>query len=1105
MTRRFPRLGDRLQGLNLQGLRSRQNQNNNQRIRFRFNLPNFEGIEAIPQENNERDQFNFPNLEIPDVQFVPPPSPNFPDRNIPNVAPIPGITTENARTTDRIRKITISQNRLDPLASWCFSRAKYGNRSGVKFLAPLDNSPNLRATNPDLRFAPSAEWSLAPIGDQLDPPRQTNISTLSSFMRAVNPSPLLLQEHYRTLFAQGNPYVFVEKPFQGSRETYRSFAAEMLDSMLATSERILDSLSLFSIDGSQTNFQRELDEVKVRYVRQLNPPAVFAEEDPEINFFFNKLDIIGQDVIFGEGNLAQEAFDLRRSIKDRVTQTNSDISFLTIVTELLVTVAADQISRDREKRIIRHVIADLLHPIFPITTVEAMQDMNTYQYRYDYVEFDTPYVTNRNTHTYLENIQESNYTSKAISDYKYFAKDYEELIADVQETLLPNAYAIDEYINLSALETRSPAQDIKLTEFGTYLSLGERLSDYDDVGRYTRERYYNTYAKVLGGIPDSEALIWDSKNSSIIIESDNIKENQLFHNQPPMSIGIEFVRSDSRHFQALINSPDMGLEDPDFRETMFQNIDNLPSTEGRTEMLYATEYLANGPSGLLEKQSGFMPMALRRIPFPDLVAPQFLGNTDSVLNSSTEFKSLVIGDVDDVTSEDELGVLEELVHNEAEIVSRNSYAAIINAQSSPSDALGYKISKNRNNQNLQNFYLGNGPGPRRVIYTDSQIRYDEEYSYELYEYRLIFGTKYSFDTIGTVPVWLLQYYLGLSRGPTQRQLSEAPNVSFKCYAKTFADYGVTEVPIYRDDLEPVGGVNSLLSSDLTNETVNSITYSLSKVMDYPPMQPVLNVFPLLGNNSQVKMNMSPQLGESLGNQAQEIVSIGDRSEQIDRLKTYQDNFKNMFVPSNKLEYRSEGLAEVKCITLYRTTSIDLDVENYNDIYRSFDSQNNPDVFVRTFSNRSDVEIDGDITEVLSYDIRENIQPNINYYYTAIVEDIHNNPSNPSIIYRVRLLLDKGLLIPEVALVMPRGSNKKTPTKDLTRFLQIEASNIQTFPITSTDVSDVSFSRSLGASLGRSVEDQSYIVRLTSKDTGRSFDIKLNFVVRIDGSPINVGT
>ena len=48
-------------------------------------------------------------------------------------------------------------------------------------------------------------------------------------------------------------------------------------------------------------------------------------------------------------------------------------------------------------------------------------------------------------------------------------------------------------------------------------------------------------------------------------------------------------------------------------------------------------------------------------------------------------------------------------------------------------------------------------------------------------------------------------------------------------------------------------------------------------------------------------------------------------------------------------------------------------------------------------------------------------------------------------------------------------------------------------------------RSIGATLNKSIEDQSYIVRLTSKDTGRKFDIKLNFVVRIDGAPINLGT
>jgi len=35
-------------------------------------------------------------------------------------------------------------------------------------------------------------------------------------------------------------------------------------------------------------------------------------------------------------------------------------------------------------------------------------------------------------------------------------------------------------------------------------------------------------------------------------------------------------------------------------------------------------------------------------------------------------------------------------------------------------------------------------------------------------------------------------------------------------------------------------------------------------------------------------------------------------------------------------------------------------------------------------------------------------------------------------------------------------------------------------------------------LSKKIEDQSYIVRFTSKDTGRKFDLKLNFIVRVNG-------
>ena len=122
-----------------------------------------------------------------------------------------------------------------------------------------------------------------------------------------------------------------------------------------------------------------------------------------------------------------------------------------------------------------------------------------------------------------------------------------------------------------------------------------------------------------------------------------------------------------------------------------------------------------------------------------------------------------------------------------------------------------------------------------------------------------------------------------------------------------------------------------------------------------------------------------------------------------------------------------------------------------------------------------------------------------------MEDVHGNPSNPSIIYRVRLLLEKGLLIPEVETVSPSKISTTKPQKDLTRFLQIGPSMIQSEPfLRQTNDGEVT-ERSIGATLNKSIEDQSYIVRLTSKDTGRKFDIKLNFVVRIDGAPINLGT
>ena len=68
-----------------------------------------------------------------------------------------------------------------------------------------------------------------------------------------------------------------------------------------------------------------------------------------------------------------------------------------------------------------------------------------------------------------------------------------------------------------------------------------------------------------------------------------------------------------------------------------------------------------------------------------------------------------------------------------------------------------------------------------------------------------------------------------------------------------------------------------------------------------------------------------------------------------------------------------------------------------------------------------------------------------------------------------------------------------PSKKFARYLQIGASDIQTDPINRpNDDGDIEGIRNLGTEIGESIAQKDFIVRLTSRDTGRKFDIKLSF-------------
>ena len=250
----------------------------------------------------------------------------------------------------------------------------------------------------------------------------------------------------------------------------------------------------------------------------------------------------------------------------------------------------------------------------------------------------------------------------------------------------------------------------------------------------------------------------------------------------------------------------------------------------------------------------------------------------------------------------------------------------------------------------------------------------------------------------------------------------------------------------------------------------------------------------MDNYRQIQIGIKRSTGDYTGNSSLPIVSIGDMNERIAGLHQYQRNFENYNLKPRFLGYRNESTNEVRRATLYRTESLNLMVSDYNHLYSSFNPESNSDVFVRQYSI-GETE-DEDVIQVESFDLMETLEPNREYFYTAIVEDIHGNPSNPSPIYRVRLLYDKGLYIPEVELFQFTPVNTKVPTRKFARFLHIEPSDIQTFPFNEENEEGVLVgTRNLATNLGDTIDNRNFVVRLTSRDTGRKVDIMLSFTQR----------
>ena len=705
----------------------------------------------------------------------------------------------------------------------------------------------------------------------------------------------------------------------------------------------------------------------------------------------------------------------------------------------------------RDKRALYTAVRDHLSKAVIISMLERSEpNRHSKTYEVTQVQEDTPFVTTSDIYPFMQNnagLRNEQGTAQTSPNFVLYDRNYELAVSgtSVPETVQPNFYIYDLYSSAQknnqglrvsdAWDSNASLSNILQQKYAVSATLAGNIDNDKGLSNNHSHRVYlkeyskqlecnvteeqkvkikNTVSRTLFPSNDIDYLTKINENKDFFpmyietsFKSDEIGPvGRELQDRKTSSTVLDYLAShEGEAAQALKLESSYFIGTPDFRpdspeDSYITTPQNVGEINFNTANIYdALKYLTGEEGGQIQSltisESGVEPIS--GVP----LSPIQKRNLDEV---SLSVESYVAG------------------------ASRKygSYLADLRVNN-PSEVLGYKLSKfDQDGTLIQDVLFANSVDSDQIDYVDTQVKFDKVYRYELSEYRLVVGTEYEMFVIGVSDSDHLLYPNDNNDPP----VIDLMNVFYELQTFENPTVQIIEVPIY-------GSTYSSDNWDTWGGPSIKNTYPDVKIHDHPPCAPDLRILPLLDNHRQVKIIVDLQTGDYTGESALPIVFSGNKLK-FEKLYKYQKEFENFELPKSKLEFRNEGLQEISKVMLLRTEDLDLSAENMVELYDSFYELGQ----IMSLSLHDDVGAD---FVVSSYDMIDDLEPNKYYYYTCTVEDHHGNPSLPSPIYRVRLVYDKGLYIPEIELYQHKPISTKVPTKKFSRFIQLAASEIQTFP------------------------------------------------------------
>lgn len=340
-----------------------------------------------------------------------------------------------------------------------------------------------------------------------------------------------------------------------------------------------------------------------------------------------------------------------------------------------------------------------------------------------------------------------------------------------------------------------------------------------------------------------------------------------------------------------------------------------------------------------------------------------------------------------------------------------------------------------------------------LSYYDTQVVPYRDYFYKIFVHKAIVGTEYKLVKHDSTMDF--KWY------DLATQANESMFVEFKYEAEPFIQ--MIRVPYYNTD-----AVN--ISTDAVN---------FSRIEDKPPLPPQVDFVPYRNINDQILILLNNSIGEI---EQYPRPVYDDEWVFYDQAAIAQDR-----APGEQLIFRSDDSSGR--FQVFRT-------ENLHSTYQGFGK----DPTLRY------VELDN--IGVLNRDSTgyiDRIKPNTDYYYFVRFLDLHDKFSNPTVVYKLRMIADVGITpylhletLDLVEIQKKEYEEKFSAIKNVQKYLLIQPNDLQKI-LTTPTVSDNSvlvdknwnsLPVEMGDPNGNSVFGRKFKFRITSKQTGRKIDINL---------------